>query len=611
MNNIFSITRPSFIILLAFILAGCESLPEHQHDSTKNDIADPLTPSTISTSIPPEAPITDIAPSLLSTDTLYSLLVAEVAASRRQYNITIDKYVEQAKETNDKAIIIRAARISQFLRAHQGALDMGVLWLQKEPTNVEALSTVANAHIELHQPLLAVDYIERLMVQSQLEKTDSQQNKNKGGIVKGADGGALVETLANLNRKADKAILATLITKISPLADQFPTSTGIQVGLSTLHQAAGDNEHALEWIDKALSIDATRTSAIIQEIRLLQSTQQNALALTKLRQHITNVPNNHRIRLIYARMLSQSNITEAYKQFTILAKQSPTQLDLRFSRALLATELEEMDTAKPLFESLLKANYQADSIRFYLGHIYDFQEQTSTALDYYLAVKQGDHFLSAQYRAASVYLEQEKVNEAHTLFTVLHKQFPDKAEKLFESEASLLVKYKADQQAMVLLNKAIILFPDNTALRYERATIYERQDNIDLMEQDFRHILSLEPNNVATLNGLGYLLTIRTDRYDEAYTLIRKALSLNPDDAAIIDSVGWVLFKLGRLEESITYLRQAYEKHPNAEVAAHLGEALWADGQQDAAKKVWRESLEKEPDALDIPKVLERLDIAW
>ncbi|MFT7389485.1 MAG: tetratricopeptide (TPR) repeat protein [Candidatus Endobugula sp.] len=616
MNNVFSITRPACIILLLGIIAGCESLPHPHHevigahaDKATIDLPDPLTQQTISTLIPPQTSATEIVPSLLPTDTLYSLLVAEVAASRRQYDTAINNYVDQAKETGNKAIIIRATRIAQFLRAHHIALDMGLLWLNKEPANNEALSAVANAHIELQQPLQAVKYIEQLMTELAFARVDVKRNDGTKKMPNRTDGGALIETLANFNRQSDNVVLEALISKVLPLAGKFTTSAGVRVGLSTLYQAVGDHQSARRWIDQALDSDPTRTSAIVQDIRLLQSTQKNVLALTKLREYVSKVPDNQRLRLIYARSLSQSDIKESYTQFTILSKQSPTQLDLRFSRALLATELELMDVARPLFESLLDENYQPDSIRFYLGHIYDFQEQTDTALNYYLAVTQGDHFLSARYRAASVYLEQEKIEAAVSLFDDLHKQFPDKTELLFESQASLLVKYQANPQAIKLLNSAIVQFPDNTILRYERATLFERKNLIDLMEQDFRHVLTLKPNDVATLNGLGYLLTLHTQRYDEAYLLISKALSLSPDDAAIIDSMGWALFKLGRLDESIGYLRQAYEKHPNAEIAAHLGEALWEDGQQDAAKQVWQESLAKEPNALDIPKALQRLGI--
>lgn len=610
--NIFSSAKRLYCIafVISASLTGCKSLP-----SKPQELPNPLTPSTNSAALPTTAPNTSTTnTSQLPVDTLYSLLVAEVAASRQKYDITVNNYIAQAKTTRALPIIKRASRITQFLRSHQASLDMGLLWLAKEPSNSEALATVANAHIELQQPLQAIDYIERLMAQK-AQAIDSVQQNNESANERASapviDGSALVETLANRNRQADKDTIETLISHLLPLADKYPNAAGVPVGISSLYQAINNKTLAREWIDNALAIDNTRISTILQDIRLLQLNQQNETALGKLKTYLEQSPSNHRLRLVYARLLSQSNLVEAYQQFTILADQSPNQLDIRFSRALLATELEKMAVAQPLFESLLRVNYQPDSVNYYLGHIADFQEQTDTALAYYLAVKQGDHLLSAQHRAASVYLEQGDVKRAQHLYTKLHTKHPDKAEQLYESEASLLVKYDADIPAMALLNKAITAFPDNSSLRYDRATIYERRNQLALMEQDFRHVLEKDPDNVAALNGLGYLLTIRTSRYDEAYTLIKQALSLSPNDAAIIDSMGWVLFKMGRIEEAITYLQQAYEQYPTPEVAAHLGEALWANNEQDAAKAIWQENLDQHPDAQDIPDALKRLGITW
>ncbi|MGS2717674.1 tetratricopeptide repeat protein [Eionea flava] len=602
--NIFSSVKRAYCITLIVSagLAGCKSLP-----SKPQALPDPLTPSTNSTALPAKTPHASAAKTArLPTDTLYSLLVAEVAASRQQYDITVDNYTAQAKTTDALPIIKRAARITQFLRTHESSLDMGLLWLEQEPNNSEALATVANAYIELQQPLKAIDHIERLMAQK-AQATNNIERVSTPNI----DGSALIETLANRNRQADKNTIDTLVSRLLPLANNYPNAAGVHVGIGSLYQAMNNSALAREWIDKALAIDNTRTSTILQDIRLLQLSHQNEAALKKLKTYVEQSPDNHRLRLVYARLLSQSDLTGAYQQFTILAEQSPNQLDIRFSRALLATELEKMTVAKPLFESLLNVNYQPDNVNFYLGHIADFQEQTDTALAYYLAVKQGDHFLSAQYRAASVYLEQNNIKRAQHLYTTLHAQHPDKTEQLYENEASLLVKYNADIPAMALLNKAIAAFPDNSNLRYDRATLYERKDQIALMEQDFRHVLEKDPDNVAALNGLGYLLTIRTSRYDEAYALIKKALSLNSNDAAIIDSMGWVLFKMGRTKEAISYLQKAYKQYPNPEVAAHLGEALWANNEQDAAKAIWQESLEQNPDAQDIPDTLKRLGITW
>ena len=596
-------------LLFISVVSGCRSLPEKPANTADNNRYPTITedePLTLNATAPPEnTPRFPI-------DTLYSLLVAEVAASRRQYDTTIDNYVEQSKETGDKSIIIRATRITQFLRAHQDSIDMGQLWLEQDPKNREALTTVANSYIELQQPLKALDYTEQLIESYQSGSTPSSTDvsPSKGKTNNSTlDGGALVETIANHSRKSPPEILSTLIQRIQQLSDSHPTLAGIKVGLSILYQAAGQNDLARDWINRALAQEPSRTTAIIQEVRLLQSTQQNELALSKLEQHVQDSPNNHRIRLVYARLLSQSNIPLAYTQFTLLSEQAPQQLDLRFSRALLATELEKLDVALPLFESLLAERYQIDSVNFYLGHIYDLQEDSDTALNYYLAIKEGNNYLPSQYRIAKIHLNNQQIEKAQLLFSDLHQQLPDKTELLYTDEASLLVKHEANTEALTLLNKAITLFPDNPTLRYERATVYERQDNLDLMEKDFRHILNQDPINVAALNGLGYLLTIHTTRYDEAHQLISKALELSPDDASIIDSMGWVLFKKGNTEEAITHLQKAYIQLPDPEVAAHLSEALWANGEQDAAKAILQESLKNNPDAEEILDTLQRLGI--
>jgi tetratricopeptide (TPR) repeat protein len=613
--NITTLTcRLCLSLLFISVISGCRTLPEKPVNTTDDNSYpeatsdDSLTSDTAATTTTTD--VTESLPSPLRThtfptNTLYSLLVAEVAASRRQYATTIGHYVEQAKETGDKSIIIRAARVTQFLRVHKDSIDMGQLWLEQEPKNKEALTIVANAYIELQQPLNALNYTERL-IENHYSGSASNKDQENGN---GTDGGALVETLANYSRKSPAETLLMLTQRIERLSNTYPALAGIKVGLSTLHQAAGQPKSARDWIDRALTQEPTRTTAIIQDVRLLQSTQQNPLALTKLEQYVKDSPNNHRLRLVYARLLSQSNIPQAYIQFTKLSEQTPQQADLRFSRALLATELEKMDVALPLFESLLAENYQADNVNFYLGHIHSFQQEADIALKYYVAVKQGSNYLPSQYRIAKIYLNNQKIEKARILFRRLHEKLPDNTEQLYENEASLLVQHKADSGALALLDKAIALFPDNPTLRYERASIYERQDKLDLMEKDFRHVLAQDPNNVAALNGLGYLLTIRTTRYDDAHLLISKALELTPRDPSIIDSMGWVLFKKGQIKEAIVYLQKAYQQFPDPEVAAHLSEALWVNGEQDAAKAILQESLTTNPGSEETLDILRRLGI--
>lgn len=582
-------------LLLLILIEGCRSLPQKA-----NNIYPAATPKTIHKTKQAQTVTPPTQYRSFSTDTLYSLLVAEVAASRQEFETTLSNYIEQAHTTNDKSVIARAARIAQFFRAQQDTLDMGLLWLKHEPDNIEAITLVANAYLELGKPLIALDYTEKLL--AYLQQTNTQESTK--------DGGAFLETIASFSKQSDSQTLATLIERFQQLNMTYPHLSGIKVGLSVLHQTNDTIEDAFVWVNKALAQEPTRSSAIIQEILLLQTIKKNELAISKLKGQLDKYPANSRLRLIYARLLTETDIAEAYKQFSQLSSQSPHQLDLKFSTAILATELGKTSAAKPLFNELLAANYRPNMANFYLGHIEESQNNLTSALDYYLAIEQGENFLSAQNRIARILMQQGNISESQKIFYDLRVLAPEKIEQLYVAESDLLVQYKANKEAIEILNIAIQEFPDNSNLRYNRSTVYERQDQLVLMESDLRHVLTLDPNNVHALNGLGYFLAIRTERYNEAYQLIKKALSLKPSDAAIIDSMGWVVFKMGRIDEAITHLEKAFALLPDPEVAAHLGEALWVKGKKQEAKNIWETILNTHPNSPEILETLKRLNIS-
>ncbi|MFT5420979.1 MAG: tetratricopeptide (TPR) repeat protein [Candidatus Endobugula sp.] len=600
MNQLIRICASSVLpTLLVALLAGCGAQPQK---TTSTEAAS----TNIATSKPTPSkevlPLT-VAQGSFSSDTLYSLLVAEVAASRQQFPLTLKNYVEQARETDDKAVIARAARIAQFFRAQADALEMGLLWLTHDESNIEAITLVSNAYLEQGKPLIALDYTEKLLL---LFSPEEEPNATKSST---KDSGAFTETIANLSKQADKDTITILIQRFQQLDILYPSVTGIKVGLSVLHQINDSADEALVWVQRALVQEPARTSAIIQEALLLQQSQQSALAISKLEAQLEKDPSNSRLRLVYARLLSTSDIAAAYEQFTLLSKQSPKQFDMKFSRAILATELNKMLIATELFEELLAVQYRVDNVNFYLGHIAESLDKLPSALSYYQAVKAGANLLPSKNRAARVMILQGKVAAAQSLFAQLRLQSPKKTEPIYVTETNLLVQNKADNAALLILNIAIDEFPDNRDLRYNRSTVYERQDQLALMESDLRHVLTIDADNVMALNGLGYFLATRTERYEEAYQLISRALKLQPNDAAIIDSMGWVVFKMGRIDEAIGYLRKAFDLYPDPEVAAHLGEALWSKGNKQAAKTLWENNLHANPNAPEILETLKRLGV--
>jgi tetratricopeptide (TPR) repeat protein len=184
---------------------------------------------------------------------------------------------------------------------------------------------------------------------------------------------------------------------------------------------------------------------------------------------------------------------------------------------------------------------------------------------------------------------------------------PDYNIALLSMEANVLMDEGQMDEAGRVLNNAVGAFPNNIQLLFLRSVYSQEINDLALMEEDLRRIIQLNPNNPVAYNSLGYTLADRTDRFNEAYELIKRAFELAPNDAAIIDSLGWVQYRLGMYEEAIENLDRAYELFPDHEVAAHLGEVLWVTGERTQARSIWRKALESQPNSEFIRSTMERL----
>ena len=271
----------------------------------------------------------------------------------------------------------------------------------------------------------------------------------------------------------------------------------------------------------------------------------------------------------------------------------------------LYLQANRLDDAEMYFKRLVDQDDRYENAKYLLGRIAEERKDFDKASVWYLSVQNGDYAFDAQVRYGMIVSKRKSVDEALTYLRTIKTNNVTQENVLAEAIAELLVSEKRYADAMDVYDKAL---GDryNADLLYSRAMLAEKMDMLDIAEEDLRTILDKEPDNSQALNALGYTLADRTDRYQEAYDLIKRALTLEPNSYYFLDSMGWVLYRLGRHEEAIDYLRKAMALTQDPEIAAHLGEVLWVDGDKKGARRVWETALKQTPEDAKLIDVIKR-----
>jgi tetratricopeptide (TPR) repeat protein len=365
---------------------------------------------------------------------------------------------------------------------------------------------------------------------------------------------------------------------------------------------------ALDNVGKALDIRPGWPEAVILRATVQLKAGEIGQALNGLDEAVVRQPENINLRLAYARLLvEQKRYAEAEAQFERVLEVQPANGDALYALALLAIDSDRLDRGQGYLHRLIDAGERENEAQYFLGRIEEQREDYAAAIDWYEKVDEGDYSLEAKVRAANLLMQQGDLRGARSLLARVRARDPRLALRLYLVEGDLLVDAGELEQAMALYNKVIAISPDNKDVLYARALLAEQLDDVAQAERDLLRIIELDPENAHALNALGYTLADRTDRLSEALSYIQKAMELAPDEVAIIDSMGWVQYRLGNSEAALRYLRQAYEiSEYDGEIGAHLGEVLWVTGDEDGARKVWEQARQRHPDNTVLQDVMNR-----
>jgi tetratricopeptide (TPR) repeat protein len=302
------------------------------------------------------------------------------------------------------------------------------------------------------------------------------------------------------------------------------------------------------------------------------------------------------VRLSYARLLvSDKKYTEARTEFQTLLKEFPDNADVTMAVALLSLQLNDLDAAETQLQHALQTDYKdLDAVRFYLGQVNEERKRPDDALKWYSSVNGGEQYVPSRARYAGILAKQGKIGDARKYLQDAGRNGAERVQ-FTQAEAQLLRDANDYRGAFDLLGQAIVKNPNSTELLYDQAMAADKVDRIDVLESNLRKVIQMKPDYAHAYNALGYTLADRNVRLPEAYTLVEQALKLAPEDPFIMDSMGWVLFRMNQNEAAITFLKRAFDIRPDAEIAAHLGEVLWADGRKDEAQKVWAAAQKDNP----------------
>jgi len=568
------------LAVMAMLTAGCAVKPV--------DTSPLPPPAAAAVSAPSQAAAvtTDIPPQIM-----YQLLVADIATQRGKLGVAVANYREAARITRDPRIAERAARVAMFAKALKPSLEAATLWVELAPNDADARRILGALLLAFGRaPEAEVQFSAYLDLSADRPNHGFQQVAN--------------QLVREQNRVAAMTVMENLLASRQDDPDAWLAHAWVAM-------RQGKFDTAMDSLLKAEALKPGWRQAVVLRARVmsLQGRKQEAVDYLagQLEGDLADDPD---VRMTYARLLTEVDALEAaLEAFSALAKDYPNNPEVHYAAGVLSLQLGRLDVARTHLETVLSLGQRMLEANFYLGRVYELQGYKEQAITRYMAVRHGDYYITAHARAASLMAEMGRLQQARELLHSLRLRHDKDRQRVYLMESELLRQAGEDQAAFEFLSEKLRERPDDTTLRYARALIAERLDRLELAERDLRVIIEREPSNAQALNALGYTLADRTDRYDEALDYIQRALAVQPEDAAIIDSMGWVQYRLGNLEKAREYLRRALELVKDPEIAAHLGEVLWQMGDRQSAIEVWEEYWQQFPDHEALRKVMDRFGL--
>ncbi len=513
----------------------------------------------------------------LDQEILYKFLLSEIAGQRGNAQLAAQGYYDLAKSTKDPRLAKRATEAAFYAKMNALALDAAMLWYETDKGSKQAQQALTNALVSSNKLQEAKPHLLQLIASE------------------GNPGQALLQLNNLLSRHQ---YMAAVLALVMDVAKSYPKAPEAHFAVAQAAVGAGKAELAGVEIREAIEIKPEWEAAHLFNAQLIQQSESAAKAQEYLRGVVERYPKAKDLRLSYARALvSGKQLPEAKTQYEKLLEELPNHADLVVTTGLISLQLNDFSAAERHLRRALDLNYKdPEAVKFYLGQTFEEQKRMDEAMTWYRSVDGGDQYIPAQTRYAFLLSKQKKLSEARQHLKQVRAEDDEQKVQITQADAHLLREAKSFQESYDVLQRALEGKPDHLDLLYDLAMVAERLQKIDVLESSLRRVIQLKPDHAQAYNALGYTLADRNERLPEAKQYVEKALKLSPGDAFILDSLGWVHYRMGNNKEGLEFLQQAFAQRPDPEIAAHLGEVLWKSGRQGDAEKIWRDSLKEHPE---------------
>jgi tetratricopeptide (TPR) repeat protein len=524
----------------------------------------------------------------LDAQLLEALLITQLASYEGDWTLASESALSAAKTTQDYRIARLAALLAMRAKKYSVAVDGAQLWLALDQGNRDAGTALLLG--QLGEGDVSAAY--QGFVGRQAKQGIDEYIKEVGGILVRQDNPDVAISISELYIQA------------------YPESAQVALSGAYVAERFKKDELTQTWLGKALLLKPNWGLAAQLKANLLRSQGKLQERSSYIRAYIDANPKSIGMRINYAaELVLEKKYQDALKVMRGVIEDDPKNVAGLVYAGALAQQLEDFALAKNFYREALQADPSNDEVRWSLARIFVMAEEYQQAERYYQEIKGSQYFFNAQLQVANMRYHTQGLKSAINALRGLEPRTESEYIDRATTRHYLLMQEKQYEEAFSAINETLAYLPENLELVYARALVAAELSELKTAEKDFKFILKQQPRHADAMNAFGYTLADQTDRYLEAKELIAKALALQPAAPHILDSMGWVLFRLNDLDQAELFLQRAYDLSSEVEIAAHLGEVLWVKGEQDRATAVWREAFEKESNNPLLANTLRRFGV--